>query len=84
MVKRSVITFLTVLLLVPATSRGRRNPVAEDKEPLRCANLTYAGSKSSVCSFCPQFAERQTAIRRANSRRSGLPGTTCSNFRLPS
>jgi hypothetical protein len=60
MMKQSAITFLTVLLLIPATSRGRRNPATEDKEPLRCANLTYAGSKSSVC-FSEEFL---STIRR--------------------
>lgn len=54
MTKQKAITFMMVLLMVPATSRGRQNPADDDKEPLKCANLTYAGSKSSVC-FSEEF-----------------------------
>ncbi len=61
MIKQSVITFMIVLLVSTGTSWSRRKPVAkDDKEPLKCANLTYAGSKSSVC-FSEEFL---STIRR--------------------
>jgi hypothetical protein len=63
MIKQSVITFMIVLLVFTGISWSRRKPVANDKEPLKCANLTYAGSKSSVC-FSEEFL---STIRRETS-----------------
>ncbi len=53
---------MIVLLVSTGTSWSRRKPVAKDKdkELLKCANLTYAGSKSSVC-FSEEFL---STIRR--------------------
>ena len=60
MIKQNVTKFMIVLLVFAGTSWSRRSTVADNKEPLKCANLTYAGSKSSVC-FSEEFL---STIRR--------------------
>ncbi len=60
MIRHGTITFMAFLLILPATSWSRRAPDMGDKELLKCANLTYAGSKSSVC-FSEEFL---STIRR--------------------
>lgn len=60
MIRHCTITFMAFLLILPATSWSRRTPDMGDKEQLKCANLTYAGSKSSVC-FSEEFL---STIRR--------------------
>jgi len=60
MIKQGIIILMIVLLVVPGTSRSGSSPVADDEEPLKCANLTYAGTKSSVC-FSDEFL---STIRR--------------------
>lgn len=60
MIRHGTITFMIFLLILPATSWSRGAPNIGDKEPLKCANLTYAGSKSSVC-FSEEFL---STIRR--------------------
>ncbi|UCF17430.1 MAG: DUF4159 domain-containing protein, partial [Phycisphaerales bacterium] len=72
MIKQSIIAFAMVLLFLPATSRGRRVPGADDKEPLKCANLTYAGSKSSVC-FSEEFLSTIRRETNCNPERMFTP-----------
>ncbi len=60
MIRHGTITLTAFLMILPVTSWSRQAPGAGDKEPLKCANLTYAGTKSSVC-FSEEFL---STIRR--------------------
>lgn len=75
MIRHGTIIFMAFLLILPATSWSRRDPGIDDKEPLKCANLTYAGSKSSVC-FSEEFL---STIRRETNCN---PETTFTPVRL--
>lgn len=60
MIRHSIITLTVFVLILPGVSSSSRAANDEDKEPLKCANLIYAGTKSSVC-FSDKFL---TTVRR--------------------
>jgi hypothetical protein len=69
MIKKTIFMFTAFILIFSMTSihasqRGTsRNQSRDKNEPLKCANLIYAGSKSSVC-FSSKFLE--TVKRETN------------------
>jgi hypothetical protein len=62
MVRKTIFILAAIALITPAISFGE-NRDKDKEEPLKCANLIYAGTKSSVC-FSSKFLE--TVKRETN------------------
>ena len=57
MIRKTILMFMMFVLILPVISFGGNKGRDEEKnkdDVLKCANLIYAGSKSSVC-FSSKF-----------------------------
>jgi len=66
--KERVVLFIGIVAAVAAIGAGEKPPAKKDPDMVKCANLIYAGSKSSVC-FSDKFLD--TVRRETNCQPEG-------------